>query len=46
MATYNSFAVSTKPQEYAQYTTAYNITGTPTLSLATIRNSAQPNLSN
>ncbi|HRG63427.1 MAG TPA: thiol:disulfide interchange protein DsbA/DsbL [Burkholderiales bacterium] len=30
MATYNSFAVSTKPQEYAQYTTAYNITGTPT----------------
>lgn len=30
MATYNSFAVSTKPQEYAQYTNAYNITGTPT----------------
>lgn len=30
MATYNSFAVSTKPQEYAQYTQAYNITGTPT----------------
>ena len=30
MATYNSFAISTKPQEYAQYTQAYNITGTPT----------------
>ncbi|RTL11244.1 MAG: thiol:disulfide interchange protein DsbA/DsbL [Neisseriaceae bacterium] len=30
MATYNSFTVSTKPQEYAQYTMAYNITGTPT----------------
>ena len=29
MATYNSFAISTKPQEYAQYTQAYNITGTP-----------------
>ena len=30
MATFNSFSVSTKPQEYAGYTTAYNITGTPT----------------
>lgn len=30
MATYNSFTISTKPQEYAQYTQAYNITGTPT----------------
>jgi thiol:disulfide interchange protein DsbA len=30
MATYNSFSVSSKPQEYAQFTTAYNITGTPT----------------
>lgn len=34
MATYNSFAVSTKPQEYAQYTQAYNITGTPTFVVA------------
>ncbi len=30
MATYNSFTISTKPQEYAQYTQAYNVTGTPT----------------
>ncbi|RTK98270.1 MAG: thiol:disulfide interchange protein DsbA/DsbL [Proteobacteria bacterium] len=30
MTTYNSFAISTKPQEYSQYTQAYNITGTPT----------------
>lgn len=30
MATYNSFSVNSKPQEYAQYTSAYNITGTPT----------------
>ncbi|MEN9946547.1 MAG: hypothetical protein RLZZ293_933 [Pseudomonadota bacterium] len=30
MQTYNSFTISTKPQEYAQYTQAYNITGTPT----------------
>lgn len=29
MATYNSFTISTKPQEYAQYTQAYNITATP-----------------
>ena len=29
MAVYNSFAVSSKPQEYAQYTQAYNISGTP-----------------
>jgi thiol:disulfide interchange protein DsbA len=34
MATYNSFAISTKPQEYAQYTQAYNITGTPTFVVA------------
>lgn len=31
MDTYNSFSISTKPQEYAQYTQAYNITGTPTI---------------
>lgn len=30
MTTYNSFTISTKPQEYSQYTQAYNITGTPT----------------
>ncbi len=30
MATYNSFTVNSKPQEYAQYTAAFNITGTPT----------------
>jgi thiol:disulfide interchange protein DsbA len=30
MTTYNSFSISTKPQEYAQLTQAYNITGTPT----------------
>ena len=29
MAIYNSFAVSSKPQEYSQYTQAYNISGTP-----------------
>ena len=34
MATYNSFAVSTKPQEYSQYTQAYNINGTPTFIVA------------
>lgn len=34
MATYNSFAVSTKPQEYAQFAQAYNITGTPTFVVA------------
>jgi thiol:disulfide interchange protein DsbA len=34
MATYNSFAISSKPTEYAQYTKAYNITGTPTFIVA------------
>ncbi len=34
MATYNSFAISGKPQEYAQYTQGYNITGTPTFVIA------------
>jgi thiol:disulfide interchange protein DsbA len=34
MATYNSFSVSTKPQEYADYTQSYNITGTPTFVVA------------
>lgn len=34
MSTYNSFAVSTKPQEYAQYTQAYSINGTPTFIVA------------
>lgn len=30
MNMYNSFSISSKPQEYAAYTKAYNITGTPT----------------
>ncbi len=34
MDVYNSFAVSSKPSEYAQYTKAYNITGTPTFIVA------------
>lgn len=31
MSTYNSFTISTKPQEYSQYTQAYNVTATPTI---------------
>jgi len=44
MATYNSFAISTKPQEYAQYTQSYNITGTPTFIVANkyVTKPAQP----
>ena len=34
MDMYNSFAISSKPTEYAQYTKAYNITGTPTFIVA------------
>ncbi len=34
MSTYNSFSVSSKPKEYAQYTQNYNIMGTPTFIVA------------
>ena len=37
MAAYNSFTISTKPQEYSQYTSAYNITGTPTFVVANMQ---------
>lgn len=44
MSTYNSFTISTKPGEYRDMTTNYNITGTPTFIIADkyVANPAQP----